>query len=154
MGEDDSYWLWLAIDCSQHDRSTCWGSEMKDTKRTPSRRSLTTFINRMEQCGPEGLAKLLDTISRIKQALNERLTVAGAVLTMFDARTNLSRDVVAEVRENFPGRVFNAVVPRSVRLAEAPSHGTPISMHDPQGAGAKAYRQLAQELLAVEEVAR
>lgn len=93
-----------------------------------------------------GLAKLIDTVGRIRSMLNPELEIAGAVLTMFDARTNLSRDVVDEVRRNFPGRVFNTVIPRSVRVAESPSHGRPITLHDPEGAGAKAYRELAQEI--------
>jgi len=94
-----------------------------------------------------GLAKLLETITRIRAALNARLKVTGAVLTMFDARTNLCRDVVGEVRENFPGHVFSTLIPRSVRLAESPSHGTPISVHDPDGVGADAYHELARELM-------
>jgi len=93
-----------------------------------------------------GLAKLIDTVGRIRQMLNPRLKIAGAVLTMYDVRTNLSRDVVDEVRTNFPGRVFGTVIPRSVRLAEAPSYGRPIILHDPDGAGARAYRELAAEL--------
>ena len=95
-----------------------------------------------------GLAKLIDTIGRIRAALNPELGLAGAVLTMHDVRTNLSRDVVDEVRANFPGHVFDAVVPRSVRVAEAPSHGTPVTRYDPGGAGAAAYRELAEELMA------
>lgn len=93
-----------------------------------------------------GLAKLLETISRIRAALNADLQVAGAVLTMHDARTNLSRDVVVEVRRNFPGPVYETLVPRSVRVAEAPSHGRPVLEYDPEGAGAQAYRALAEEL--------
>lgn len=94
-----------------------------------------------------GLAKLTDTIWRIRNALNQDLEVAGALLTMYDSRTNLSRDVVEEVRGNFPGHVFETVVPRSVRLAEAPSHGAPITVHDPDGSGARAYVAAAQELI-------
>ncbi len=94
-----------------------------------------------------GLAKLTDTIGRIRSALNQKLDVAGALLTMYDSRTNLSRDVVDEVRNNFPGNVFETVVPRSVRLAEAPSHGAPITVHDPEGSGAKAYMAAARELI-------
>ena len=94
-----------------------------------------------------GLAKLTDTIGRIRNALNQQLDVAGALLTMYDSRTNLSRDVVDEVRKNFPGNVFESIVPRSVRLAEAPSHGVPITVHDPDGNGAKAYVAAAQELI-------
>jgi chromosome partitioning protein len=97
-----------------------------------------------------GLAKLLDTVGRIRTALNPELALSGAVLTMYDARTNLSKDVVDEVRANFPGRVFSAIVPRSVRLAEAPSHGRPALLHDPEGLGARAYTDLAAELLAAE----
>jgi chromosome partitioning protein len=95
-----------------------------------------------------GLAKLLDTVSRIRVALNAELAIAGAVMTMYDARTNLSKEVLDEVRQNFPGHVFSAIIPRSVRLAEAPSHGKPVSVHDPEGAGARAYRELAAELAA------
>ena len=71
---------------------------------------------------------------------------------MYDARTNLSKDVVAEVRSKFPGVVFETLIPRSVRVAESPSHGVPIMVHDPEGAGAAAYRALAAELLQREEV--
>lgn len=99
-----------------------------------------------------GLAKLLDTVGRIRVALNAELGLAGAVLTMYDARTNLSKEVADEVRNNFPGHVFSAVIPRSVRLAEAPSYGKPVSLHDPEGAGARAYRELAAELSAREAV--
>ena len=94
-----------------------------------------------------GLAKLTDTIGRIRSALNQQLDVAGALLTMHDSRTNLSRDVVEEVRSNFPGHVFQTLVPRSVRLAEAPSHAAPITVHDPEGSGAQAYRAVARELI-------
>jgi chromosome partitioning protein len=94
-----------------------------------------------------GLAKLLDTTARVRAALNPGLQVGGAVLTMYDARTNLGKDVVDEVRSNFPGRVFNTIVPRNVRLAEAPSHGRPVLLHDPLGIGAKAYTELAEEVL-------
>ena len=94
-----------------------------------------------------GLAKLTDTIGRIRAALNTELDVAGALLTMYDSRTNLSRDVVDEVRSNFPGNVFETVVPRAVRLAEAPSHGAPITVHDPEGSGSKAYMAAARELI-------
>jgi chromosome partitioning protein len=95
-----------------------------------------------------GLAKLIDTVGRVRAALNPELKLGGAVLTMYDSRTNLSRDVVAEVRHNFPGRVFETIVPRSVRVAEAPSYGRPITVHDPDGPGAQAYRALAAEILA------
>jgi len=93
-----------------------------------------------------GLAKLLDTVARIRTALNSELKLAGAVLTMHDSRTRLSKEVVDEVTANFPGRVFATLVPRSVRVAESPSHGLPVILHDPQGPGAEAYRALAAEL--------
>ncbi|MBN2080673.1 ParA family protein [bacterium] len=93
-----------------------------------------------------GLAKLLDTVGRIRAALNSELQLAGAVLTMHDNRTRLSKEVVDEVNANFPGRVFKTLVPRSVRVAESPSHGLPVILHDPQGPGAEAYRALAAEL--------
>jgi chromosome partitioning protein len=96
-----------------------------------------------------GLAKLLDTVGRIRAALNPALALGGAVLTMYDARTNLGKDVVEEVRANFPGRVYTTIVPRNVRLAEAPSHGRPVLLHDADGPGAKAYTDLAREVLLV-----
>jgi chromosome partitioning protein len=100
-----------------------------------------------------GLAKLLDTVGRIRSALNPQLNIAGVVLTMADLRTNLARDVVAEVRSNFDGHVFETVIPRSVRLAEAPSYGQPITVYDPDGQAAAAYRQLAAELVPRAKVA-
>ncbi|MCH7471946.1 ParA family protein [bacterium] len=96
-----------------------------------------------------GLAKLVDTLRRVRVTLNPKLGIGGVLLTMYDVRTNLSKDVVQEVRGNFPGRIFNTVIPRSVRLAEAPSYGLPITLHDPDGAGAEAYRGLAAEVAAV-----
>jgi chromosome partitioning protein len=100
-----------------------------------------------------GLAKLIDTAARIRQMLNPGLKIAGAVMTMYDARTNLSRDVADEVRRNFPGPVFRTVIPRSVRLAEAPSHGVSIHEHDPGGVASLAYSELAAELCGAAEEA-
>lgn len=94
-----------------------------------------------------GLAKLLETVKRVQASLNPGLKLCGAVLTMYDIRTNLSRDVVGEVRANFPGRVFETVVPRSVRLAEAPSYGVPGVQYDAGGGGALSYVALAGEVL-------
>ena len=96
----------------------------------------------------EGLGQLTQTIDRVRQALFPDLHVRGVVLTMFDGRTNLSNDVVAEVRKHFPDRVFAALIPRSVRLAEAPSYGQPITVYAPNSPGAEAYASLAQEVLA------
>jgi chromosome partitioning protein len=95
----------------------------------------------------EGLTSLMDTIRRVRASLHPGLKVRGLLLTMYDARTTLSRDVAAEVRSHFPGQVFEAVIPRSVRLAEAPSHGVPVSAYDPSSSGAAAYCALAAELL-------
>ena len=95
----------------------------------------------------EGLGQLTQTIQRVRVALFPNLRVRGVVLTMFDSRTNLSTDVVAEVSKHFPDQVFKAVVPRSIRLAEAPSYGLPISAYAPSSVGAQAYEALARELL-------
>jgi chromosome partitioning protein len=96
----------------------------------------------------EGLAQLLDTLSLIQRELNPRLTVAGMILTMHDGRTRLARDVEREVREHFPELVFDTVVPRNVRLGEAPSFGVPVIRHAPQSAGSAAYLKLAKEVAA------
>jgi len=98
----------------------------------------------------EGLGQLTITLNRIKAGIFPQLKIRGVVLTMFDGRTNLASDVVEEVRKYFPGRVFQTVIPRSVRLAEAPSYGVPISVYDPKSIGAVAYEALAQELLSVD----
>jgi len=96
----------------------------------------------------EGLAGLLDTLALIQRELNPRLTVAGMLLTMHDARTKLAQDVEREVRAHFPRLVFDTVIPRNVRLGEAPSHGVPVIHHDPHCAGADAYFELAKEVAA------
>lgn len=96
----------------------------------------------------EGLAGLLDTLGLIQRELNPRLTVAGMLLTMHDERTNLGRDVEREVREHFPELVFQTVIPRNVRIGEAPSFGLPVTHHDPHCAGAEAYVELAKEVAA------
>ncbi len=95
----------------------------------------------------EGLGQLTQTIEKVRSALFPELVVRGVVLTMFDSRTNLSTDVVAEVNRHFPDQVFKSVIPRSVRLAEAPSYGLPISEYAPTSVGALAYEALAKELL-------
>jgi chromosome partitioning protein len=94
----------------------------------------------------EGLAGLLDTLHLIQRELNPRLAVAGMLLTMHDGRTRLARDVEREVREHFPHLVFDTVIPRNVRLGEAPSFGLPVIHHDPHCAGAEAYFALAKEV--------
>jgi chromosome partitioning protein len=96
----------------------------------------------------EGLAGLLDTLGLVQRELNPRLTVAGMLLTMHDSRTKLAQDVEAEVRRHFPKLVFDTVIPRNVRLGEAPSFGRPVIHHDPHCAGSEAYFELAKEVAA------
>ena len=96
----------------------------------------------------EGLGQLLRTIDLVRDGLNPGLKIAGVVLTMFDARTRLAEQVVAEVRRHFGDAVFNTVIPRSVRLSEAPGFGRPITRYDPATRGAVAYRDLAREFIA------
>jgi chromosome partitioning protein len=95
----------------------------------------------------EGLARLTQTVSRVRQSLNPRLELEGIVLTMFDRRANLARQVSEEVRAHFGERVYETVIPRNVRLSEAPSHGKPILLYDVRSAGAVSYLRLAEELL-------
>ncbi|MGH2427999.1 MAG: ParA family protein [Candidatus Limnocylindria bacterium] len=94
----------------------------------------------------EGLSQLVNTIRRVRESLNPRLEIDGVLLTMYDARTKLSAQVADEVRRHMNGTVFTTVVPRSVRLSEAPSHGLPIALYDPASRGADAYRELAGEV--------
>ena len=96
----------------------------------------------------EGLSQLVSTIRRVREGLNPRLEIEGVLLTMYDARTNLSAQVASEVRRHMNGTVYRTVVPRSVRLSEAPSHGLPIALYDPTSRGADAYRELAGEVAA------
>jgi chromosome partitioning protein len=95
----------------------------------------------------EGLAGLLDTLALVQRELNPRLRVAGMLLTMHDGRTRLATDVEREVREHFPALVFDTVIPRNVRVGEAPSYGLPVIHHDPHCAGAEAYVELAREVM-------
>jgi chromosome partitioning protein len=95
----------------------------------------------------EGIGQLTQTIHRIRTAIFPGLRVRGVVLTMFDGRTKLSTDVVNEVNRHFPSQVFQTIIPRSVRLAEAPSYGQPISTYAPTSTGAQAYAELAREIL-------
>jgi ATPases involved in chromosome partitioning len=95
----------------------------------------------------EGVGQLMNTLTLVRKRLNPALDVEGVVLTMLDGRTNLGLQVVSEVKRYFKGKVFATVVPRNVRLSEAPSHGLPIHLYDPLCAGADAYRKLASELI-------
>lgn len=96
----------------------------------------------------EGLSDLLATVRLVKRGLNPRLALEGVLLTMFDSRTNLSLQVAEEVKRHFPGQVYATVIPRNVRLSEAPSHGKPVTAYDPYSRGAEAYRLLAEEIAA------
>jgi len=102
----------------------------------------------------EGISQLMDTVDRIKQAFNPTLKIEGVLLTMYDDRTNLTRQVEADLRSFFEREVFKTVIPRSIRLAEAPSFGQPILAYDPRSRGAEAYIQLAKEVLANDKRAR
>ena len=94
----------------------------------------------------EGLSDLMATLRTVKRRMNPRLEVFGVALTMFDGRTNFSAQVSQEVRRHFPGKVFSTVIPRNIRLAEAPSHGVPITAYDRISRGAAAYRAMAEEI--------
>ena len=95
----------------------------------------------------EGLGQLLNTVNLVKKHLNKNLEIEGALLRMYDARTNLSNQVVKEVKKYFEDKVYKTVIPRNVRLSEAPSYGMPITVYDPRSKGAKAYEKFAKELL-------
>jgi chromosome partitioning protein len=95
----------------------------------------------------EGISELMDTIDRIRESFNHPLAIAGILLTMYDDRTNLTRQVAADLREFFQDEVFKTIIPRSVKLAEAPSFGKPILAYDPRSKGAESYIQLAKEIL-------
>ena len=96
----------------------------------------------------EGLSQLVNTIRMVREALNPRLEIDGVLLTMYDGRTRLSVQVAAEVRRHLEGAVYDTVVPRSIRLSEAPSHGVPVALYDPSSRGAEAYGRLAAEVTA------
>ena len=95
----------------------------------------------------EGVSQLMSTVTLVKDHLNPDLEIGGVLMTMYDARTNLSQQVVEEVRRYFGEKVFKTIIPRNVRLSEAPSHGQPITLYDQQCRGAQAYRELARELI-------
>ncbi len=96
----------------------------------------------------EGLADLMMTLRMVKRKINPRLEIFGVALTMFDGRTNFSTQVAQEVRKHFPGKVFGSVIPRNIRLAEAPSHGLPVTAYDRSSRGAVAYKAMAEEIKA------
>lgn len=95
----------------------------------------------------EGLSQLIHTVNLVKERLNPRLAMEGVVFTMFDSRTNLSMQVVENVKNNLNQHIYKTLIPRNIRLAEAPSYGMPINLYDPKSAGAEAYMQLAEEVI-------
>lgn len=95
----------------------------------------------------EGLSQLIHTVELVKDRLNSRLEIEGVVFTMYDARTNLSLQVVENVKDNLQQNIYKTIIPRNIRLAEAPSYGTPINQYDPKSAGAESYMRLAQEVI-------
>ena len=95
----------------------------------------------------EGLSDLMSTLRLIKQRINPKLEIFGVALTMFDGRTNFSTQVAQEVRRHFPGKVFATVIPRNIRLAEAPSHGLPVTAYDRSSRGSQAYKDMAAEII-------
>lgn len=95
----------------------------------------------------EGLSQLLNTIRLVQRHLNQSLEIEGVLLTMLDARTNLGNDVIAEVKDHFGEKVYDTIIPRNVRLSEAPSHGQPINVYDARSTGAKTYKSLAEEVV-------
>jgi len=102
----------------------------------------------------EGLGQLLNTINLVRKHLNKSLQIEGAVLTMYDIRTNLSNQVVKEVKKYFENKVYKTVIPRNVKLSEAPSYGMPITVYDPKSKGAKCYEKLVREILKANEEVR
>jgi len=100
----------------------------------------------------EGISQLIHTIDLVQERLNSNLRIDGVVFTMYDARTNLSSDVVDTVKENLNATVYQTIIPRNVRLAEAPSHGLPINLYDPKSSGAESYRNLAKEIIERKDV--
>lgn len=102
----------------------------------------------------EGISQLIDTIDKVKDAFGHDLQIEGILLTMFDDRTSLAKQVANDLKEFFQDKVFQTVIPRSIRLAEAPSHGKPILLYDPRSKGAESYIKLAKELLTHEQATR
>ena len=95
----------------------------------------------------EGLSQLIHTIDLVKDRLNKKLAMEGVVFTMYDARTNLSLQVVENVKDNLDQTIYKTIIPRNIRLAEAPSHGLPINLYDPRSTGAESYMLLADEVI-------
>ena len=100
----------------------------------------------------EGLSQLIHTINLVQERLNPELQIEGIVFTMYDVRTNLSNQVVETVKENLDTKIYNTMIPRNIRLSEAPSYGIPINMYDSKSAGAESYRNLAKEIIARKDI--
>ena len=100
----------------------------------------------------EGLSQLIHTINLVQERLNPELQIEGVVFTMYDVRTNLSNQVVETVKENLDTKIYNTMIPRNIRLAEAPSYGIPINMYDSKSAVAESYRNLAKEIIARKDI--
>ena len=126
-------------------RSCCLGELA--FQETPAAADAVLVPDQCEYLALEGLGQLMETLDLVREGLNSRLQLLGIVLTMHDSRTNLSSQVVEEVRTHFPRATFESVIPRSVRLSEAPSYGQPARTYDPASRGALAYASLAEELL-------
>jgi chromosome partitioning protein len=138
LADVDSRWDWVLIDCPP--------SLGLLTLNALTGSDAALIPIQCEYYALEGLSQLIATVNLVRDHLNPPLAIAGVVLTMFDGRTNLSSEVAGEVRRHLREAVFDTVVPRSVRLSEAPSHGLPIALYRPESKGAAAYAALAQEL--------
>ena len=95
----------------------------------------------------EGVSQLMNTISMVKQRLNPQLQIEGVIITMYDGRALIAKQITAEIKKFFKSKLYEIIIPRNVRLAEAPSHGVPILLHDPKCVGARAYKALTEEFL-------
>ena len=95
----------------------------------------------------EGLSQLMNTIALVKQRLNPNLQIEGVVITMYDSRALISKQIASEIKKFFKSKLYEIIIPRNVRLAEAPSHGVPVMLHDPKCVGARAYKALTEEFL-------
>ena len=124
-----------------------WGSVSRTSTRLSQAASGVLVPLQCEYYALEGLGSLLRTIELVKGSLKPGLELEGVVLTMFDVRNNLARQVMKDVQANLPGQVYETVIPRNVRLSEAPSHGRPAILYDIESKGAQSYLQLAEEML-------
>jgi chromosome partitioning protein len=144
LREVDDYYEYILIDCPPSlGQLTINGLVAADQVIIPLQ---------CEYLALEGLAQLKQTIELVRDRLNPRLHIGGVVMTMYDGRVNLAQQVVEEVRRYFPHRLFDTLIPRNIRLSEAPSHGELIAEYDPQSRGARAYQSLADEVLRRERV--